>query len=128
GARGKGVTAAARPSAISGARGGCQGPGDRAPRREEFDSPPQPSSIGSDLRRAELDGRPTEKDMSSRLRTFLLLAATGLGAGLPACAAQSSYTEEEVAALEERIAELERTNGRNRVRLEDMEERIFLLQ
>lgn len=47
---------------------------------------------------------------------------------LGACGASQKVTADEVAALEARIEELERTNGRMHIRIQDTEERIFLLQ
>jgi tol-pal system protein YbgF len=52
-----------------------------------------------------------------------------LGAGAAGCAGAGVHeTRQEVYLLQSRVEELERTNGRNRVVLEEMEERIFLLQ
>jgi tol-pal system protein YbgF len=48
---------------------------------------------------------------------------------LTGCAgARYSQTQQDLVVMQARVAELERVNGRNRVLLEEMEERVFLLQ
>ncbi len=59
------------------------------------------------------------------LAAFVLAASS---TGLMACGANDSVSRDDLDDLTERISELERTNGRLRVRLQDTEERIFLLQ
>lgn len=49
-------------------------------------------------------------------------------AWLSACGGAAAVTPEEVNGMKDRVAELERSNGRYRVRIEELEERVFLLQ
>lgn len=64
--------------------------------------------------------------MRSRNPSLLIGAlAVGLAAG---CAASVQVAPEEVAQIQSRLAELERQQGRMRVRMEDTEGRVYLLQ
>jgi tol-pal system protein YbgF len=47
---------------------------------------------------------------------------------LSACGGVAAVTPEDVSTMKDRMAELERSNGRYRVRIEELEERVFLLQ
>ncbi len=60
-------------------------------------------------------------------RTALAAATSGLLA-LGACASSDAVTHNDLDELGNRLAEMERTNGRLRIRLQDTEERLFLLQ
>lgn len=58
-------------------------------------------------------------------RWFVLAAST---AGLVACGGVQQVSEDDLLAMQERIEELERDAGRSQMVIEEMEERIFLLQ
>ncbi|TVR03039.1 MAG: tetratricopeptide repeat protein [Deltaproteobacteria bacterium] len=61
--------------------------------------------------------------------TLSLVAAIGLGCSVTACGgAQHTVTPDEVEQMQARIADLERNNARLRVRIEDGESRLYLLQ
>jgi len=62
----------------------------------------------------------------STLKPFYLGAISLLW--LSACGGASAVSPEEVTTIKDRMAELERSNGRYRVRIEELEERVFLLQ
>lgn len=47
---------------------------------------------------------------------------------LSACGGVAAVTPADVSTMKDRMAELERSNGRYRVRIEELEERVFLLQ
>lgn len=60
-------------------------------------------------------------------RTAIAAAAAGL-LTVGACASPDTVTRTDLDEMGTRMAELERTNGRLRIRLQDTEERLFLLQ
>lgn len=57
----------------------------------------------------------------------VLAASLALGTGC-ASNARLAQTQQDLVMMNARVAELERVNGRNRVLLEEMEERVYLLQ
>lgn len=56
------------------------------------------------------------------------ILACGLSALTGCAGARYNQTQQDLVVMQARVAELERVNGRNRVLLEEMEERVFLLQ
>lgn len=60
-------------------------------------------------------------------RTAIVAAASG-ALLLGACGSSDAVSRDDLDAMTDRIAELERTNGRLRIRIQDTEERMFLLQ
>ncbi|MCB9521258.1 MAG: tol-pal system protein YbgF [Myxococcales bacterium] len=65
-----------------------------------------------------------------KLRAAISLLAVSVSGATVAtgCAARDSVTRDDLSSLEDRIAQLEQTNGRLRIRLQDTEEQLFLLQ
>lgn len=63
--------------------------------------------------------------MNPRTKLLVPLASALL---LSACGAQDAVTTSDLDQLQTRLEELERTNGRLHIRLQDTEERLFLLQ
>jgi tol-pal system protein YbgF len=60
---------------------------------------------------------------------YLLIAVSAAAMSVGACAHRADYVaRDEYLALGERVLEIEETNGRYRARIDELEERVFLLQ
>lgn len=96
---------------------------------EEFDLRPP---AGQDRDEPRPSGRPmtSSSTRTSATRTLRLAFAAALLSGAAACGGAQSVAVDPIAfeQMRTRVAELERTNGYQRVQIEEMEERIFLLQ
>lgn len=64
----------------------------------------------------------------TRTTPAMFAAATLLAGAVSACGAAGAATVEDMAALQGRVEELERANGRARMQIGQMEDQIFLLQ